>query len=172
MNEETGATGVTATRRLEAVDLATTTSQQRLDRTRQAAHRHCIACGSTDGAVPRLRFTATPDVGVEATFLPSPLYEGYVGILHGGVIATLLDAAMTNCLFAHGRHAVTADLHIRYRRPVASGEACNLRAWIERSTGPLFLLRAELRQSNRLQVTATGKFMQTRDLDQWRTKAR
>jgi acyl-coenzyme A thioesterase PaaI-like protein len=151
--------------------VTTDTPQQRLDRTRQAVHRHCIACGG-DGHAPRLRFRATSEFGVEATFQPSPLYEGYPGMLHGGVIATLLDAAMTNCLFAHGRRAVTADLHIRYRHPVASAEACNLHAWMERSTGPLFILHAELRQANRIQATATGKFMQTRELDLPQTESR
>ncbi len=80
-------------------------------------------------------------------------------MLHGGVIATLLDAAMTNCLFAHGHCGVTADLRVRYRHPVVSGEACVLRARIERAAAPLFVLTAELRQNGRCKATATGKFM-------------
>ena len=134
--------------------------RRNLDSTRQRAHARCIACGSTDGHTPRLQFIPNAQGGVEATFHPSPSYEGYEGILHGGVIATLLDAAMTNCLFAQGQCAVTADLHLRYRHPVASGEPCHLRAWIERQTRPLFVLRGELWQANELRVTATAKFMQ------------
>lgn len=136
------------------------TLRRKLDSTRQKAHARCIACGSTDGNAPRLRFVPNAQGGVEASFHPTPLHEGYQGILHGGVIATLLDAAMTNCLFAQGQCAVTADLHIRYRHPVASGESCHLRAWTERTTRPLFVLRSELWQGNQLRVTATAKFME------------
>ena len=133
--------------------------QQCLDRIRREVHAHCVACGSTNEHAPRLRFVASPQGGVTTSFQPNTGDEGYNGILHGGVIATLLDAAMTNCLFAQGHCGFTADLHVRYRHPVTSGEPCALRAWIERSSSPLFTLRAELRQANQLRVTATGKFM-------------
>ncbi len=134
--------------------------RQRLNATREKAHARCIACGSTDGHAPRLKFIPNSEGGVEAVFHPTSFHQGYEGILHGGVIATLLDAAMTNCLFARGHCGVTADLHIRYRHPVASGKPCTLYAWIERETRPLFVLRAELRQGGKLHVVATAKFME------------
>ncbi len=133
--------------------------QERLDRTRRDAHAHCIACGTTNGHAPRLRFMSTSDGGVQTTFQPDPSLEGYDGMLHGGIIATLLDAAMTNCLFAQGHCGVTADLRLRYRHPVTSCEACTLRAWIERAQRTLFTMRAELRQADQVRVTATAKFM-------------
>jgi acyl-coenzyme A thioesterase PaaI-like protein len=134
-------------------------SQQRLADTRAAAHARCVVCGSRDGAGSRVRFTATDDGGVSASFVVGESYEGYPGILHGGVIATLLDAAMTNCLFAQGRRGLTADLHVRYRHPVHSGQPCFLRAWIESATAPLYVLRAELRQGELLRATAVAKFL-------------
>jgi acyl-coenzyme A thioesterase PaaI-like protein len=137
-------------------------SQQRLDEMRARLHANCVACGTRDDQAAQLRFRATADGGVEARVAASTAYEGYAGMVHGGVIATLLDAAMTNCLFAQGRCAVTADLHLRYRHPVASRGRCLLKAWVERSSAPLFVLRAELWQAGQLRVTATGKFMEQR----------
>lgn len=134
-------------------------AQALLRHTRLGAHGHCIACGGHNGHVPRVQFAAAADGSVVAEIVAGRFYEGYDGMLHGGVIATLLDAAMTNCLFAHGCCAVTADLHLRYRHPVHSGQACRVRAWLERASTPLFVLRAELWQAERLRVTATGKFM-------------
>lgn len=139
--------------------MTTEVAQESLERTRRSAHARCVACGSRDGHPPRLRFTVAGDGAVEARVPGRAMYEGYAGMLHGGVIATLLDAAMTNCLFAHGHCGVTADLHIRYRHPVESRVACRLRAWIERASQPLFVLRAELKQGNHCKVTAVGKFM-------------
>lgn len=134
-------------------------AQQRLADTRAAAHARCVVCGSPDGGAPRVRFAAAADGSVSSEFVVGEAYEGYAGILHGGVIATLLDAAMTNCLFAQGRCGLTADLHVRYRHPVRSGVPCVLRAWIERTTAPLYVLRAELRQDGLLRVTAEAKFL-------------
>jgi uncharacterized protein (TIGR00369 family) len=108
-----------------------------------------------------LQFAPRPDGSVEAVFPGGDTYQGYTGVLHGGVIAMLLDAAMTNCLFAQERRGVTADLAVRFRHPVASGEPARLRAWVERSVPPLYLLRAELWQADQLRATATGKFMET-----------
>ncbi len=108
-------------------------------------------------------FSATPDGTVEADFPGGDPFQGYTGILHGGVTAMLLDAAMTNCLFAHGRRAVTAELAVRFRHPVSSKQPSRLRAWVQRSNSPLFVLHAELRQTGRCCATAIGKFMLARD---------
>lgn len=143
--------------------MITDASQQRLDETRRRVHARCFACGGGNGRKPRICFETQPGGVVQAIFHPRVEDEGYGGRLHGGVIATLLDAAMTNCLFAHGRCGVTADLHLRYRHPVSSTGLCSLGAWIERSGPPLFVLRAELWQDNHLRASATGKFMQLSD---------
>lgn len=127
---------------------------------RDRVHGRCVVCGSANGHVPQLRFTAAPDGSVEAWFHGSTIFQSYDGILHGGVIATMLDAAMTNCLFAQGRCGVTGELTVRFRHPVISGTPSRLRAWVERATPPLYLLRSELWQSEQLRATGTGKFME------------
>lgn len=139
-------------------------AQQRLNNTRNQVHPHCIACNGSGGPASRLEFVVQPDGSVAAEFPGGHQYQGYCHMLHGGVIATLLDAAMTNCLFAHGHVGVTADLQIRYRHPVAAADPSQIHAWIERDTPPVFVIKADLRQSDKLLVTAVGKFMQRRAL--------
>jgi acyl-coenzyme A thioesterase PaaI-like protein len=80
--------------------------------------------------------------------------------MHGGMIASLLDGAMTNCLFAHGHIAMTGELKVRYREPVIIGEEMLLRAWITRSQPPLHLLEAELKQEGCVKATASAKFVE------------
>jgi acyl-coenzyme A thioesterase PaaI-like protein len=116
-------------------------------------------CGSTNGQSARLHFAVCDDGSVEAHFFGSNLEQGYDGVLHGGVIATVLDAAMTNCLFTLGRGGLTAELSMRFRHPVRTGRGAVVRAWIERDAAPLFVLRAELIQDDRSVATAVGKFM-------------
>ena len=80
-------------------------------------------------------------------------------MLHGGVLCAILDGAMTNCLFAHGCIAVTADFHVRFRHPVSTDQTASVQAWVSRSTSCLYELHAEIVQNNQVKTTATGKFM-------------
>lgn len=106
-----------------------------------------------------MRCKPMADGGVEAEFAGSPLHEGYPGWLHGGLIAALLDGAMTQCLFAHGHEAVTAEITVRYRHPVATADSLLVRAWLSRQRAALYCLRAELRQGGRVNAAAEGKFV-------------
>ena len=124
------------------------------------AHPFCMVCGQSNPFGLGLKFVCEDDGSVAARFLGHPALEGFQGMLHGGAIASLLDGAMTNCLFAHGSAAMTGRLNVRYREPVMIGEEMHIRAWITRSAPPLHLLAAELRQGNRLKAAATAKFME------------
>ena len=106
-----------------------------------------------------LRYAAAADGSVSATFLGNPALEGYEGIMHGGVVAALLDGAMTNCLFAQGIRALTGDLRVRYRSPVRVAEEMTVRAWVASSWHELFNLEADLTQAGEIKARAQGKFM-------------
>lgn len=67
---------------------------------------------------------------------------------------------MTNCLFALGCAAVTADLNVRFRDPVATSDWAVVRAWVESSLAPLYKLAAELVQDGEIKATATARFVE------------
>jgi len=106
------------------------------------------------------------DGGVQAHFDCDSAYEGFPGMLHGGVISCLLDGAMTNCLFAHGRRGITGELKVRFRHPVVTGQSTLVRAWIESSSPPFHVLKAELIQDQQVKARATGKFLEQAALAQ------
>ena len=123
-------------------------------------HPYCLVCSSANPYGLALTFETAPDGVLSSTFHPNPVLEGYEGLLHGGVIASLLDGIMTNCLFAQGIVAVTAELNVRYQAPVLVGPEIQLKSWIENRYSPLFLLRAELRQDHCVKAIASAKFME------------
>lgn len=123
------------------------------------AHPFCFVCSGSNPMGLALRYEPEPDGSVSARFLGHGALEGYSGLLHGGVIAAMLDGAMTNCLFAHGIRGLTAELNVRYHERVAASEEVLLRAWLEVNAHGLFRLRAELTQGGQVKVSATGKFM-------------
>jgi acyl-coenzyme A thioesterase PaaI-like protein len=122
-------------------------------------HPGCVVCGRGNARGLHLEFVRRPDGSVEGSFRAGAAFEGYPRQMHGGVIAMLLDGAMTNCLFRHGHVAVTAELSVRFRRPVAVDRAATLRAWIERARPPLRRAAAELLQGGRVMATAHAKFL-------------
>jgi len=126
---------------------------------RKQHHESCPVCGDLSPGGLHVAFEVCPDGAVEAEVMCGEDKEGYAGHLHGGIIASLLDGAMTNCLFSHGIRGVTAELTVRMSHPLQSGVPIVARAWIERSLLPLYFLKAELRQSGRLAARGKAKFM-------------
>jgi acyl-coenzyme A thioesterase PaaI-like protein len=132
-----------------------------LRRARDRIHPHCVVCNPANSTGLRTEFTLLPDHSVVGEFSGSAVFEGYPGLLHGGVTAALLDGAMTNCLFAHDIEALTAELKVRYREPVDVLGHIVVRANLVESHGRLHLLHAELRQKGRVKAIALGKFVKT-----------
>jgi len=124
------------------------------------AHPNCIVCSPNNRLGLQLEFTMLDDGSVQATFDCGESFQGYPGILHGGVISSLLDGAMTNCLFAHGRQGITGELKIRFRHPVFIHRTAIVRAWVDRLIPPFQVLQAELIQDEWLKAKATGRFVE------------
>lgn len=127
-----------------------------------SAHPRCIVCGRDDGYGLGLHFSLRADGGVEAEFGCDSRFQGYQDILHGGIIATLLDGAMTHCLFAHGIIAMTAEMTVRFRHPILVDVPAQVRAVVADSQPPLHVLHARILQDGRLKARAVGKFVERR----------
>lgn len=123
-------------------------------------HSHCVMCGDLNQLSLRLKFVADGGGAVEAPFQGNSLLQGYDGILHGGVISSLLDAAMTHSLFHHGIEAVTGELTVKFVTPVPCDAGLTVRGWLVNATPPLYLLAAELLRSGVVMASAEAKFMQ------------
>ncbi len=121
-------------------------------------HPACIACRPPREGGLGLSFDVAEDGSVTTHFACDAHYQGYPDRLHGGIVATLLDSAMTHCLFARRIRGMTARLNIAYRHPVDVGAAATVRAWLVEFRAPLYILKAELIQHDRVRVTADAKF--------------
>ena len=133
--------------------------QQEMLRVRERNHGRCVVCGADNATGLHVDFQALSDGSVEAEFSPHPSLVGYPGRLHGGVIAALLDGAMTNCLFANDIIAVTAELTIRYRAPVAPDLPVHVGARIEQTGRRLYRVAAWVHQGAHTVVTAGARFI-------------
>ncbi|MBI9019244.1 MAG: PaaI family thioesterase [Phycisphaerae bacterium] len=101
---------------------------------------------------------------MNAEFLCDETFEGYPGVLHGGVISMILDGAMGNCIFARGQTAVTVEMITKFRHPIVTCRRATIKAVILKDTHPLYLLEAKIIQDGKIKATAKGKFYNQPDL--------
>ena len=140
------------------------TVQNTVANIRNRVHPKCVVCSSANTKGLHLHFDVADDGSVKADFQCDEAFEGYPGVLHGGVISSILDGAMGNCMFARGQAAVTVEMTTRFRHPVTTYSQATVSARIIRTSHPLYLLEAEIIQDGEIKATAKGKFYDQPDL--------
>ena len=97
---------------------------------------------------------------MEATFLPSPKYQGWKGIVHGGIIATLLDETMAKVAQALNIKVMTAALDIRFKNPAKISEPIITRAEVTgKAKNILYIKATALAPDGTVVAIAQGKLM-------------
>jgi len=87
---------------------------------KQASATRCFVCGVNNPYGLQMKFYE-PAVGeVHAEITVPEDFAGYPGVVHGGIIAAMLDEVAGRVFLGDGapRFMVTARLSVRYRRPV------------------------------------------------------
>lgn len=125
--------------------------------TKEERDRWCFACGADNPIGLKLRFEELPEEGVyRSRFTPGPQHQGYEGVLHGGLVSTLLDEIMARYLYAQGKQAVTAKLEVRFRAPTPIGQELTVEGRVIGQRGKMVELAAQLRLPDGT-VTAEGR---------------
>lgn len=104
----------------------------------------CFACGPENPRGLRLQFTFSDDGSMSAPWVAEADLEGYAGIVHGGLISTVLDEAMAKVVAATVGKALTAELRVRFRKQAPSGKQLMVRGWIESRDKRMIRAEAEL----------------------------
>lgn len=77
--------------------------------------------GPGNPVAPPMVATDSPDGRASGRVTLGKSHEGPPGLVHGGVVATMLDHVLARALRAAGRGGLTATLTVTYRRPVQLG---------------------------------------------------
>ncbi|QDR81881.1 PaaI family thioesterase [Sporomusa termitida] len=119
------------------------------------SNQWCFGCGPHNPIGMKLSFRAEENRYL-TTFVPGPEHQGYDGIMHGGLISTLLDEVMARYLHAQGLNAVTARLEVRFRQPTPIGQELTISGWITGQRGKMYELAGNITLPDGT-VTAEGK---------------
>ncbi len=93
------------------------------------ADQLCFACGPDNPIGLKLTFRQEGE-RYATTFTANRLLQGYQGIVHGGLVATVLDEVMARLVWAKYGPAATARLEVRYRCPAPVEQPIAVQGWI------------------------------------------
>ncbi len=113
----------------------------------QPSARMCFVCGVENAAGLRIKFFDDGPNACRAEVILSDSHQGYPGIAHGGIVATMLDeAAGRAAMSGHpDRFMFTAKIEIRYRQQVPLHRPLTLLARLEKDRGRMATATAEVR---------------------------
>ena len=130
---------------------------------KQPNSRMCFICGTKNVGGVHVRFYEQDDGSLLARFAGQDIHQGYPGRFHGGVLAGILDETIgraINVLHGETVWGVTAELSVRYRRPVPLHTELRAIGRVTREASRLFEGSGEiLLADGTVAVEAQGKFV-------------
>ena len=117
----------------------------------------CFCCGAKNPIGLKLQFESTPDGRMYTLWTPRKEHQGFKDIVHGGLVATVLDEVMVRLLYIRGIQAVTAGMETRLRAPVRWGNVYRFEGWIVQDRGRAVITEAEAVEVESGQRVAWGR---------------
>jgi acyl-coenzyme A thioesterase PaaI-like protein len=128
---------------------------------------NCLVCGRSNPHGLHLSLHVNPTTGiVTTTFTPTRDHIGFEGIIHGGILATVLDEVMVWAATWSGkRFCVCGELTTRFKQSAEIGRPITVTAGIDQARKKLITTTGEVRRAsdNALLATATGKYVPLND---------
>jgi uncharacterized protein (TIGR00369 family) len=134
---------------------------------KQANSEDCFICGMENPAGFKLSFHEYPDGTVRSSLKIKTEYQGWPGIVHGGIIASLLDEVTARVFMNDStgkRLMMTAKLEVRFRKPVYTEKSVQLIGYPVEDKGKIATARGEiLDETGNLLAEADSVFIQAPD---------
>ena len=103
----------------------------------------CFGCGQNNPIGLKLSFRRDGKTA-RTEFTPGKQYQGWSGIVHGGIIACMLDEAMSYAARFEDMNSLTARMAIKFKRPVLIEEPLTITSSVTRKTRRLIETKAKV----------------------------
>lgn len=103
----------------------------------------CFGCGQNNPIGLKLSFRRDGKT-VKAEFTPGKLYQGWPGVVHGGIITCMLDEAMSYAIHFEGMTCITARMEIKLKRLALVEEPLVITSTIIRNSRRLIETKAKV----------------------------
>ena len=120
---------------------------------------YCFACGEKNPFGLHLTFEMVEDKLVAKKIVPRE-FQGYEGIVHGGIVTTMLDEAMSKFIQEKfHEQALTGRLEIRYKFPTPTNQELKISAWQESQRRNIIAMKSTIQTADeKITAEATAKF--------------
>jgi acyl-coenzyme A thioesterase PaaI-like protein len=128
---------------------------------KQGSSRMCFVCGRENPVGLHAQFT-TDGKRIYCDYTPPDEYQGYPGVVHGGILCALLDETIGRTCFLNGEDnwMVTAKIEMRFKAPVPIGKPLTVVGEIVCDRGRLMESRGEIRlEDGTLAMEATATYV-------------
>lgn len=120
---------------------------------------YCFVCGKDNPKSLHLEFKNTAQHTVTAFFKLEHEYEGYPNIIHGGILAAILDDAMANTVIIDNIPIYTVELNVKYIKRCLVLEDLQVKGWVKSMQHRIIETEGEIRNlEGDLKTIATGKY--------------
>ena len=128
---------------------------------KQPNSQMCFVCGLENPIGLKMAFYEDDEGRVVAEFTPGDEHQGFPGMVHGGIVTSLLDEVLGRVAIAAERWVVTGRLNIRFRRPVPVGETLTIVGEVVNWKKRTLEARGEIRLADgQVGAEATGTFLE------------
>ncbi len=140
----------------------------------QPTSRMCFVCGRENPVGLHLTFYEDREAAqVKAPLHIPETYQGYPGIAHGGILATILDETSGRAIMLgeEGVFWVTAKLELRYRRPTPTETPLTAVGWVVERRSRSATVAGEIRlEDGTVTAEATAVVVRPSDrlLEEWK----
>ncbi len=122
----------------------------------------CFLCGNLNPHGFQLRFRQEGEHTVTETTIPW-YYQGFDGVVHGGIVASLLDEIMSYAVKSTGQIAVTGTLTVKYVAPCRTEQPVLLRGRVVHHNGRIMEAQGEIIQEEKIVAQGKGIFVIPRE---------
>lgn len=118
--------------------------------------QYCFACGSLNPIGLHMEVSFSDNKAFSRLCLKKE-FQGWSDIVHGGVMATVLDEIMAHAVIHYVGQAVTTSLQITYRAPLHVGEEIEAMGYVAEQTRRAAVAKAEIRIPHSKKLIAKGE---------------
>lgn len=147
------------------------------DQDRFAPHSICFGCGPANKQGLQIKShwqgdPKSPEGRFVMEFTPAPHHQAFPGVVNGGIIGTLMDCHSNWCAATALMHkwgwgrpqcTVTADFHVKLRRPTPAGRPLRLEAKVEAISEDRASIHCDLTADGKLCATCDGTFVAVKE---------
>ncbi len=126
-----------------------------------SADDKCFVCGPGNSVGLKARFDLDREHQRAVCHISIPdIYQGWKNIVHGGIIAALVDEAGIYACRSNGEHFVTAELNVKYKVPVPVDQNLVVTAEVVQSRRRIYSVVSKIEVAGKIHVEAKAKIFE------------